>query len=169
VLKSRTRQYRRGAVGIPSTLGKVCTYVSQHLSDRMRSRMCDPESANQKLILQESIFDEGGQPTLTLELAAQMSDIVSSSRPHSPADSKESRTSTRVSKKTLDQRRRRRRKEERRNNESKSNFSAGPSSRGTACPDGDPSDKVPGGFTDEEEDEFWPTEVNEKGGVVSHG
>lgn len=70
---------------------------------------------------------------------------------------------------TFDQQYQRRRREERRKKESKSSLSAGPSSRGTVCPDRDLSDEVPRGFTDEEEDEFWSTIVNENGGVVRHG
>jgi len=80
VLKSRTRQYQRGAAATKSsTLGRVCTYVSQQLSDRMRSHMCDPHLANQKVTLLESIFNDEGEETLTFELTAQMPGTVRSS------------------------------------------------------------------------------------------
>jgi len=171
VLKSRTRQYQRGAAATKSsTLGRVCTYVSQQFSDRMRSHMCDPQMANQKVTLLGSIFNDEGEETLTFELTAQMPGMVRSSRYPMTADSKESGTSTAESKFSPNQPyRRSRRREERRKKESKSSLSAGPSSRGTVCPDGDRSDEVPGGFIDDEADEFWSTIVNEEGGVVRHG
>ena len=135
----------------------------------MCSHMCDPQMANSKVTLLESIFNDEGEETLRFELTAQMPGMVRSSRSHMPADSKEPGTSTAESKNTLNQKSRRRRREARRRNESESSLLAGPSCGETACTDGDPSQEEPGGRSDEEEDEFWPTEVNEKGGVVRHG